>query len=187
MVLAYALSARSTGDSAGNTEHRQIDVIACMRYGTMMLLFLRSSILSLLGSCLTVELLISTILSRVVLDGLTMSLNCEFASLNCFSRYFAFLPNCSKSSAIVFSILTLSLSSVSLSLIMNLHVSPRLVCNGMTDIFPTPLYNFTSESSFGIALISLIVRFRIFLSFSFDWIWARTRDKARWDATAWKR
>lgn len=55
----------------------------------------------------------------------------------------------------------------------------------MAYILPTPLYNLTSASSFGIALISRIVRLRILRSFSFDWICARTRDKARWDATAW--
>lgn len=52
-------------------------------------------------------------------------------------------------------------------------------------ILPTPLYSLTSGSSFGIALISRIVRLSILRSFSFDWICALTRDKARWEAIAY--
>jgi len=148
----------------------------------MILYSLWSMLRRLLPDCGTVH---QSKIPIVEVAELTISFNCEFASLNCFSRYLAFLTNCSKSSPIVFSNFKLSLSSVSLSLITNLLIS--LGSFPMTDntyIFPTPLYSLTSGSSFGIAVISLIVRFKILRSFSFDCIWARTRDSARWDAIA---
>jgi hypothetical protein len=145
------------------------------------------SILCLLGSCLTVELFVSTIAmqtcSRQTHDipqlgvrfvKLFFQVFCFFAQLLQIIRYRLF-----------------HLDIIAIERISFSHHEPTrqpttCIWWELTDIFPTPLYNFTSESSFGIALISLIVRFRIFRSFSFDWIWARTRDKARWDATAWQ-